>query len=104
MRIGSTRLLQSRTREAITWLEKARAANPQHPWVRVRLAAAYGLDGQTDRAVAELAEARRLGGDGFLPSIARVKATSDITDGPAIRALSEATYIEGLRKAGVPEE
>jgi tetratricopeptide (TPR) repeat protein len=104
LRIGSARLLQSRAREAITWLEKARAANPQHPWVRAHLTAAYALDGQTDRAVAELAEARRLGGGGFLPSIARARANSTIMDGSAIRALTEATYFAGLRKAGVPEE
>src|SRR4051812_3443894 len=54
-RIGSAHLLQSRTREAIAWLEKARAANPQHPWIRAHLTAAYALDGQTERAVAELA-------------------------------------------------
>jgi adenylate cyclase len=104
LRIGSTRLLQSRVREAITWLEKARAANPQRPSIRAYLTAAYALDGQTDRAVAELAEARRLGGDRFLPSIARARANSTIMDGPAIRALTEATYFAGLRKAGVPEE
>lgn len=85
-------------------MEKARAVNPQHPWVRAFLTAAYALDGQTDRAVAELAEARRLGGDGFLPRIARVRANSTVTEGPAIRALTEATYYAGLRKAGVPEE
>jgi len=99
MRIGSTRVLQSRAREAITWLEKARTANPQHPWVRAHLATAYGLDGQTDRAAAELAEARRLGGDGFMQSIARVRANN----GPFL-AVSEATFFAGLRMAGMPEE
>ena len=98
LRIGSTRLVQSRGREAITWLEKGRAANPQHPWIRSWLTAAYALDRQTDRAVAELAEARRLGGEGFLPSIARARA-NHMVSGPVL-ALHDATYFAGLRKGG----
>src|SRR5262249_50030788 len=98
--IGRTRLLQSRIDEAIGWLEKARIANPAIPFVRVLIASAYGLKGETERAAAELAEARRLG-----------SAPSSITSAktgpfglPKIRALSEATFFAGLRKAGVPEE
>ena len=98
--IGCTRLLQSRIDEAIVWLEKARNAAPVQPNVRGLLAAAYGLEGETERAAAELAEARRLG-----------SAPSSITSAktgpfglPKIRALSEATFFAGLRKAGVPEE
>jgi len=60
--IGTTHLLQSRTDEAIAWLEKARTANSAHPRVRRTLAAAYGLKGETERAAAELAQARRLSG------------------------------------------
>jgi hypothetical protein len=60
--IGTVHLLQSHTDEAIVWLEKARNASPG----RSRLAAAYALRGETERATAELAEARRLcGGDLF---------------------------------------
>ena len=55
-------LLQSRTDEAIVWLEKARNAMPAHPIFRL-LASAYALKGETERAAAELAEARRLVGD-----------------------------------------
>ena len=45
-----------------------------HPVVRSRLASAYALKGETERAAAELAEARRLGGDDRFSSIARLKA------------------------------
>jgi hypothetical protein len=67
-----------------------------------RLAAAYALRGDSERAAAELAEARRLNGDLF-SSIAQVKV-SGYYGVPKIRALYEATYLAGLRKAGMPEE
>jgi len=56
--IGSVRLLQLRTDEAIGWLEKARSASPEMPVVHARLASAYALKGETERAAASLAEAR----------------------------------------------
>ena len=102
-RIGEVHLLQSHAEEAVSWLEKARAANPQYSFVRVFLASAYGLKGETKRAAAELVEARRLSGNGSPSSIARKKATL-ATLSPAIRALFEATYLAGLHKAGMPEE
>ena len=95
-RIGDAHLLQSRTDEAIVWLEKARDANPQR-------ASAYALKAQTERAAAELAEARTLSHDGRYSSIARLKAVG-APWGPEIRPLVEATYWAGLRKAGMPEE
>jgi TolB-like protein/Tfp pilus assembly protein PilF len=101
--IGLVHLLQSRTDEAIVWLEKARGAIPTIPLFHIRLAAAYGLKGETERATAELAEARKLVGDDRFSSLARFR-----TIGPwevsKLRALYEATYIAGLRKAGMPEE
>jgi hypothetical protein len=65
------------------------------------------LRGETERAAAELAEAQRLAGEGSFSSIARLKARlkADGAGGvPKTRALYEATYFAGLRKAGVPEE
>ena len=59
-RIGLVHLLQSRPDAAIPWLEKARSANPKLPLVHAYLASAYALKGETERAAAELAEARRL--------------------------------------------
>jgi len=96
-------LLQSQIDEEIVWLEKARNANPAHPLVRADLASAYGLKGETDRAAAELAKARRLSSDGRFSSIARLRAVQYFGV-PKVRALFEATYFAGLRKAGMPEE
>jgi TolB-like protein/class 3 adenylate cyclase len=46
--IGEVHLLQSRTEEAIVWLEKARIGNPGSPWPHAWLAAAYALKGNLD--------------------------------------------------------
>jgi hypothetical protein len=67
-----------------------------------RLAAADALRGESERAAAELAEARRLNGD-LSSSIAQMKAGGSRVV-PKIRALYEATYFAGLRKAGMPDE
>jgi adenylate cyclase len=99
--IGRVHLLQSRTDEAIPWLEKARNAAPAHPPFRPWLAAAYALKGDTGRAAVELAEARRLSGGNRFSSIARVKEWYWT---PAIGALLETTFLAGLRLAGMPEE
>ena len=89
------------------WLEEGRNLAPRIPNHHGRLASAYGVKGETERAAAELAEARRLSPDGRYSSIARLKANPyDIVSfaAPKIRALFEATYFAGLRKAGMPEE
>jgi tetratricopeptide (TPR) repeat protein len=105
--IGTTHLLQSRTDEAIAWLEKARTANPAHPGVRRAVAAAYGLIGETERAAAELAETRRLSGDpDRFSSVSRMNTSEHFYSSmaPKVRALWDATIVAGLRKAGMPEE
>jgi tetratricopeptide (TPR) repeat protein len=102
-RIGMVHLLQSRTDEAILWLGKARGANPALPGPHAWLASAYALNGDSERAAAELAEARRLSGDRRYSRIARLQAVGD-WGVPKVRALFEATFFAGLRKAGMPEE
>ena len=102
VRIGIAHLLRSRIDEAIVWLEKARNANAELPYARSHLASGYALKGQTERAAAELTEARRLS-DGRYSSIAHLKAAVYFGV-PNIRALYDATYFAGLRKAGMPEE
>jgi len=101
--IGQVHLLQSRIDEAILWFEKARSANPEHPLPHAYLASAYGHKGESGRAAAELAQARRLAGDDRYSSIARLRAVGPF-GGPKIRALFEATYFVGLRKAGMLEQ
>jgi adenylate cyclase len=102
LQIGLVHLLQSRTDEAVIWLERARAAMPAHSGIRAALASTYALNGETERAATEFAEARRLRGEGSLSNIARIRAR--YWGVPKIRALHEATLFAGLRKAGMPEE
>jgi len=100
--IGIVHLLQSRTDEAIRWLENARAAAPAHAVPHAWLAAAYALKNETERAATELAEARRLSRDNRYSSIAQLRTKLHVV--PKIRELFETTYYVGLRKAGMPEE
>ena len=102
-RIGAVHLLQSRTKEAIVWFEKARTANPALPNFHAYLASAYALQGETERGAKELAEARRFSADDRYASIARLNALGYFGV-PKVRALFETTYFAGLRKAGMPEE
>jgi adenylate cyclase len=91
-RIGFAHLLQSHNDEAIYWLEKARNANPELPYIHSRLAAAHAFK----------AEARRLSGDDHYSSIARLN--TEYLGVPKIRALYEDVYFAGLRIAGMPEK
>jgi tetratricopeptide (TPR) repeat protein len=101
--IAQAHLLQSRTDQAILWLERGRSANPALPIVRLYLAAAFALKDESERAAAELAEARRLGGGDRFSSIARTKSVGFF--GVAkVHALYDATVFTGLRKIGMPEE
>jgi adenylate cyclase len=107
--IGRVHVLQSRADEAIPWLEKAHALSPRTAYPHAWLAAAYALKGESGPAAAELSDARRLGGQGYYSSIAQLKAAGyagslNYWGVPKIRALFEATYFAGLRKAGMPEE
>jgi Flp pilus assembly protein TadD len=95
--------MQSRTNEAIGWFEKTRSAEPQLSSAHAWLAAAYSLDGEFDRAAAELTQARGLSRDGRYSNIARLKAVGAFGV-PKVCAMLETTYFVGLRKAGMPEE
>ena len=97
-------LLQSRTNEAIVWFEKARNANPRHSRSsRLSRLCLCASKAKLNAAAAELAETRRLVSDDRCSSIARLKAVGYFGV-PKVRALFEATYFAGLRKAGMPEE
>jgi len=102
-RIGMVHLLQSRTEEAISWLERARSANPRLPGPRAWLVSAYALKDDLRRATVELAEARRLSGDNRYASIAIHKATQPF-EAAVIQTLAEETFFAGLRKAGMPND
>jgi hypothetical protein len=104
------KLLQSHIGEAITAFEKAHNISARDTaGVHAYLAAAFALQGQTERAATELAEARRLDADGRYWSIARLRAypkSPRIEDFKSrkIEDLYETTFYAGLRKAGMPEE
>jgi len=102
-RIGMVHLLQSRTDEAISWIERARSANPRLAGPRAWLVSAYALRGDLERAAAELAEAGRLSGDKRYASITVHKAAGRL-GAAANYALAEETFYAGLRKAGVPTD
>jgi adenylate cyclase len=109
VRMGTAHLVQSRTDDAIVWLEKARSAVPELPNVHALLASAYALQGAAERAGTELAAARKLSPDDRYSSISRLKAAGFLSvpgyfGVPKVRALFETTYFAGLRKAGMPEE
>jgi adenylate cyclase len=99
-RMGVIYLLQSHTDEAIGWLEKANSENARLAFVHAYLAAGYALKGDAERARMELAEAQGL--SNLYSSLARVEKYTWY-DNPVIRALAEATYFPGLRRAGIPE-
>jgi TolB-like protein/Tfp pilus assembly protein PilF len=101
--VGLSYLLQSRIDDAILWLEKGRLANPEAPSLHSRLASAYALNGELDRAEAELDETRKTGVDTRYSSIGRLRATVAFLK-PRIRDAIESTYFAGLRMAGIPEE
>jgi len=101
--IGTVHLLQLRIDQAIVWFEKARSAIPGIPQVHGRLASAYALRGANERAAMELAEARRLSAGDLFSSIAHLRA-GGFWGSSKTRALFEATYFAGLRKAGMPEQ
>jgi hypothetical protein len=82
--------------------EKASSAHPGHPGPHAWLASAYALDGEAERAAAELAEARRLTSDDRYSNLTRFKLAARFSR--PICALAEGTYFAGLRKAGMPEE
>src|SRR5262249_43531707 len=100
---GRVSLLQSHTDEAILWLERARNANPALAGTHIFLASAYGLKGETDRAAAELAEARKLTGDGSFSSIAEMKThergtlkTRDLYEATLFRRSAQGRHAGGV--------
>jgi len=97
--VGTVHLLQSRTDEAIVWLEKARSELPAAADVRSRLASAYALIGETERAAVELAEARRPTSDDRFSSFACLRATVDF-GAPKTRALFEPPISPGCARPG----
>jgi TolB-like protein len=102
-RIGFVHLLQSRTDEALIWLERSAGTHVGLATVHAGLASAYALEDEIERAALELANARRLDSSGRYSSIAGLRTREDFGV-PKIQALCETTYFAGLRKAGMSED
>ena len=101
--IGEVDELRGQPSDAIGSFEKARVTIAATPSLWAHLASAHALTGETERAAADLAQARRLNADDRYSSIARLRS-SQPWGVPKVQALFEATYFAGLRKAGVPEQ
>ena len=84
-------------------LTETRPMQVQNRGFRAGVRRSVSGGGETDRAAAELAESRMLLGEGSFSSIAQLTAHG-YWGVPKVRTLFEATYLTGLRKAGLPEE
>jgi adenylate cyclase len=96
-RIGEANLIQSRTDQAIYWLEKSRSGIPAVWYVHAWLAAAYARNGDLTQAHAALSAAMTLQGTGFERGITHI---ADRFVAPDIRARFEKTILAGLSCAG----
>lgn len=93
--VGKGQFMMTRYQAAAESFEKALERNPNVIWVRRFLVAAYGQLGRSNDAEWELEELRA---QGEVMSLSRRRATTTIQD-----AVYLERYIDGLRKAGVPE-
>jgi adenylate cyclase len=85
--------------EAIDWCSKSIATNPLFWYAYIDLMSAYGWKGQKDNARAAIADLNRL-----MPNYTVKKwANEGFSDNPVFVAQYQ-RIIEGLRKAGLPEE
>ena len=94
--LGASQFMLTRYDAAIESFEKAIERNPTWTYTHRILVAAYGQLGMIDEAEWEMEELRTLG---FEPTLANWRSRLQFQD-PAYLA----RYIDGLRKAGVPEE
>ena len=79
---------------------KGAQPHPGTSTIHADLACAHALNGEIERAAAELTEACGLSSDNRYSSLVPLRVHLV----PTIRALFEATYDVGLHKAGMPEE
>lgn len=100
-RIGLVHLYQSRSKEAIGWLERACRENSKDLLAHWTLAAAYGYSGDRDKAALALAEARKLDLNDRHTTIERVR-TNWVAIKPDTRF--ESIFLAGLRNAGLREK
>jgi tetratricopeptide (TPR) repeat protein len=100
-RIGQAELYAGRYEAAKAEFELSIGLNPGLVWNHLYLAGVFGLLADREKAAASLATAQRLSND--LSTIARYRTISQVSH-PRLVALREATLIQGLRLAGLPEQ
>jgi adenylate cyclase len=100
--LGRCHLLLGHVNEAIEFLSKSRAANPQYGFTHLWFAGAFGLRGDLDEARTALAEGIKLKPE--INSMARWGAYAPWVTNPQYSALRAKTVDIGLRRAGMPEE
>jgi adenylate cyclase len=85
--------------QAIEWCEKAHAGAPENPIALVHLAAANAWTGHDQEAKEAAAQLRKVYPGFTVQTYAGIHWTDDLTFNA-----QRARIVEGLRKAGVPEE
>ena len=101
MFVGTAKVFLGRHEEAVDWLRRSIEANPNNPLSHVFLAAALALFGRLEEARAAARTALTVNPQA---TIARFRATfASFSDNPVYLAGLE-RIVEGLRKAGLPEE
>ncbi|MEE9210407.1 MAG: tetratricopeptide repeat protein, partial [Kiloniellales bacterium] len=93
--LGTSQFMLTRYDAALENLQSAIERNPTVPWSHRILAASYGHLGMREDAEWELEELRTLGYDS---SIADIRRTTNFQDPAYLER-----YLDGLRKAGMPE-
>ena len=93
--LGMAQFFMGNLDASVQSLTKAVERNPNVPWVRQYLVAAYGQQGSTDDAQWEVSEIETLGQTGSIKAFLQSTPIQD----PVYRKI----YRDALRKAGVPE-
>ena len=100
--LGSADLISGRLDDAVSFLSKARAANPRLYFIHLWLAGSLALKGDLDAARSAVAESVTLRPE--INSVASWRALNIFYTNPRFTALAEKTLYAGLRRAGFPEE
>jgi class 3 adenylate cyclase/TolB-like protein len=100
--LGSAELVSGRVDDAVSFLSKARAANPRLYFIHLWLAGSLALKG--DLGAARLAVAASLELRPEVSSLARWRAENLFYTNPRFTALADKTVYAGLRQAGFPDQ
>jgi adenylate cyclase len=92
---GWAAFLAERYEEAVAFTEDAREANPEFPDIYAVLASAHGHLGNAGAACEAL--------DQLLPRMPGLTASDARLVRPFARAADRGRFLEGLRKAGLPD-